>query len=127
MLAKYSDSKQTLLRSVTAFLISTLILSGCATTYRLSYPGHKTFTDVNVARLRVGMSAEEIRSIFGEPDEEYTAEFGSGVGNEWKGRVWIYFTRLDPKLMYAKRYKKNVFVFYPAEGNMRLNHWEIEE
>lgn len=102
-------------------------LTGCAARYTYSYPGHKTFTHDNLSRIHVGMSSEEIRATFGEPDEQYVGEFGADTDTAWTGQVWIYFTELDKNLRYVKRYKKNVFVFYPAEGDMRLNHWEIEK
>ena len=105
----------------------TMTWINCATTYKYVYPGHKTFIVDNVAKLKIGMTATEIRQIFGNPDEEYGANFGSNVGEEWKGRVWLYFTELDTSLKHAKRYKKNMFVFYPSSGDMRLNHWKIEE
>jgi outer membrane protein assembly factor BamE (lipoprotein component of BamABCDE complex) len=114
-------------RSIAVILLCGALFSGCATTYQYSYPGHKTFTHDNVALIRVGMSAEQVKSIFGEPDEQYTAPFGSDVGDEWNGRVWIYFTQRDPRLQHVKRYKKNVFVFYPPDGEMKLNHWDIED
>lgn len=104
-----------------------ILLSGCGTTYRYSYPGHKTFTEENIALLRVGMSSEQVLSIFGNPDEQYVGQFGADVGEKWNGRVWVYFTKLDPRLKHAKRYMKNVFVFHPTEGDIRLNHWEIEK
>lgn len=103
-----------------------LLLLACAVPYSYSYPGHKTFTHDNIELLRVGMSSSEILRIFGEPDEQYVSTFGADVGEEWSGRVWIYFTKLDTRLQYAKRYQKNMFVFYPSEGDMKLNHWEIE-
>jgi len=110
----------------TCVVLCSIFLSGCGTTYRYTYPGHKTFIDENVALLHVGISSKQIQDIFGEPDEQYVGKFGADVGEEWNGRVWIYFTELDQRLKHVKRYKKNVFVFYPTEGDMKLNHWEIE-
>jgi len=112
--------------SVVCILFSSAIISGCASTYRYTYPGHKTFTESNVAKLEVGMSAEEVQMLFGSPDEEYTGTFGADVGMEWTGNTWLYFTDVDKSLMYAKRYKKNIFVFHPPDGDMKLNHWEFE-
>lgn len=124
MLSKHNNL--ILIHSVVKFLLCSIFVSSCATTYRYTYPGHKTFTNENVVQLRVGMSPEEVSGIFGEPDEQYVGKFGADVGEEWNGKVWIYFTSLDTRLKHAKRYKKNVFVFYPTEGDMKLNHWEIE-
>lgn len=98
----------------------------CAVPYTYSYPGHKTFTYDNIELLRVGMSSSEVSGILGEPDEQYVSKFGAAVGDEWVGRVWVYFIKPDPNLQYAKRYMKNMLVFYPSEDDMKLNHWEIE-
>jgi hypothetical protein len=118
--------KTTIYISVKLAVLSIFLL-GCASTYQYTYPGHKTFTEDNISKLSVGMSSEEIRTIFGDPDEVYTAEFGQNTDEVWTGKVWLYFTELDTQLKYAKRYKKNMFVFYPPEGEMTLNHWKIEE
>lgn len=106
--------------------ICCVIFLRCAVPYSYSYPGHRTFTGDNIESLHVGMSYSEVSRIFGEPDEQYVSNFGADVGEEWLGRVWIYFVKLDRKLRYAKRYMKNTFVFYPSEGDMRLNHWAFE-
>ena len=105
----------------------TVIQLGCATPYTYSYPRRTTFTINNVNRLYTGMSADEVRAIFGSPDKIYNASFGKNVGEPWTGRVWLYFTKEDPKFIYVKRYKKNLLVFYPPGEQMRLNHWVIEE
>jgi hypothetical protein len=102
------------------------ILSGCATTYTYSCPGHNSFGDENVSQLHVGMDSADVFEIFGQPDEELDARFGADVGDEWTGRVWIYFIERDWVYKYAIRYKKNVFVFYPVDGQLLLNNWEFE-
>ncbi len=102
------------------------ILSGCATTYTYSCPGHESFVDENVSQLHVGMDSADVFEIFGQPDEELDARFGADVGDEWTGRVWIYFTERDKEYKYAIRYKKNVFVFHPVDGQLLLNNWKFE-
>ena len=113
-------------RLVCACILGLVLLSGCASTYRYSYPGCKTFTDENVAQLRVGMSHAEVIALFGDPDEQYVSEYGTDVGEPWTGRALLYFTEVDRDLQYAKRYRKHLLVFFPSEGEMRLNHWELE-
>lgn len=110
----------------TALAVALCVL-GCASTANLTYPGHKTFTEENASQLEVGMSPGEVRGIFGEPDEELEMDFGEDVGEPWTGYVWVYFTEVDRRLKYAKRYKKSLFVFYPPGKDMRLNHWVLEE
>ena len=105
----------------------TVFQQGCTTPYTYSYPGRTTFTIDNANRLHTGMSPDEVRAIFGSPDKIYDAPFGKNVGEPWTGRVWLYFTKVDRKFIYVKRYKKNLLVFYPPGGQMRLNHWIIEE
>ncbi|MFH1689540.1 MAG: hypothetical protein ABIE42_04800 [Candidatus Eisenbacteria bacterium] len=108
-------------------LVAALVLGGCATTYKYSYPGCKAFTDENVGQLRVGMPYADAVALFGDPDEQYVSEFGADAGEPWTGRALVYFTELDKELKYAKRYKKNVLMFHPSEGEMKLNHWELEQ
>ena len=99
---------------------------GCASSHTYSY-GHTTFTMDNMNQLHTGMSPDEVRTMFGSPDKIYDASFGKNVGEPWTGRVWLYFTQVDRKFIYVKRYKKNLLVFYPPGRQMRLNHWVIEE
>ena len=105
----------------------TVFQQGCTSTYTYSYPGHSTFTAENANRLYTGMSSDEVRAIFGNPDKAYDASFGKSVGEPWTGRVWLYFTEKDRKFRHVKRYKKNLFVFYPPGDQMKLNHWVIEK
>lgn len=100
---------------------------GCTVPYTYSYPGHSTFTEENTNQLYTGMSSDEVRALFGTPDKAYDASFGKSVGAPWTGRVWLYFTKRDLTFKYVKRYKKNLFVFYPAGNQMKLNHWIIEK
>jgi len=102
-------------------------LAGCAARSGYSYPGCDSFTDENVSALHVGMSHEDVIAVFGTPDEQYVSEFGADVGDPWTGRALVYFTELDTSLEHVKRYKKNVLVFHPSEGDMKLNHWELEQ
>ena len=76
---------------------------------------------------QVGMTAEEVSARLGEPDAEYVSEFGSeSDSGPWQGRAWIYFGDVDERYRHIDRRHKNLLVFYPAEGDMRLNHWERE-
>ncbi len=107
---------------------SIFFLSGCAVPYNYpSYPGHKTFIGTNMSQLHVGMTASQLRTIFGAPDQTYDAVFGENVGEAWTGQVWLYFTEIDPTFKHVKRYKKNTFVFYRSGGQELLNHWNIEK
>lgn len=120
-------SKKTVITRILVLVVALLVTClACATT-RYSYPGHKTFIEDNIEQIRVGMGAEELQSIFGEPDETFRASFGAAVGSEWEGEVWLYFTSIDPSYKYVKRYKKNTFVFVLSNGKLKLNHWELEQ
>ena len=105
----------------------TVFQQGCTAAHTYSYPGHTTFTIDNMNRLQTGLSPDEVRAIFGTPDKIYDASFGKNVGESWTGRVWLYFTQVDPNFTYVKRYKKNLFVFYPPGDPMKLNHWVFEK
>jgi len=100
---------------------------GCTVPYTYTYAGHSTFTEENTSRLYTGMRSDEVRELFGTPDKAYDASFGKNVGEPWTGRVWLYFTKRDFKSKHVKRYKKNLFVFYPPGDQMKLNHWIIEK
>jgi hypothetical protein len=105
-----------------------IFLYSCAIPYEFpTYPGHKTFVDSNTRKLKVGMTSEDFKTIFGMPDKMYNATFGEDVGEAWTGQVWLYFTERDAKFQYVKRYKKNMFVFYPSGRKTLLNHWAIEK
>ena len=114
----------TLILTAVGFIV---FQQGCAAPHTYSYVGHTTFTIDNVNRLHTGMSPDDVRDVFGAPDKIYDASFGKNVGDPWTGRVWLYFTQVDRKFIYVKRYKKNLLVFYPPSEQMRLNHWVIEE
>lgn len=116
------DNQYLTLILVTAGFI--VLQQGCTTH---TYPGHTTFTVDNINQLRTGMSPDEVRAIFGSPDKVYDASFGKNVGEPWPGRVWLYFTKVDPKFRHVERYKKNLLIFYLLGEQMRLNHWVIEE
>ena len=73
------------------------------------------------------MNPAEVQAIFGSPDKTYDASFGKDVGEPWTGRVWLYFTKVDPNFMHVKRYKKNLLVFYLPGDQMKLNHWVFEK
>ena len=100
---------------------------GCAVPHTYSYVGHTTFTTDNVNKLHTGMSPDEVLAVFGSPHKIYDGSFGQNAGEPWTGRIWLYFTQVDRKFMYVKRYKRNLLVFYPPGAQMRLNHWVIEE
>ncbi len=100
----------------------------CAIPYEFpTYPGHKTFVESNIRKLKVGMTPEDVIMIFGRPNKTYNATFGEDVGEAWTGQAWLYFTKIDTKYQYVKRYKKNMFVYYISDGKRLLNHWIIEK
>ena len=105
-----------------------IFLYSCAIPYEFpTYPGHNTFIESNISKLKVGMKSTDVKMIFGIPDKMYNATFGEDVGKPWTGQVWLYFTNVDPKFQHVKRYKKNTFVFYISDENRLLNHWIIEQ
>jgi len=77
--------------------------------------------------LKAGLSAEAVRASLGEPDAAFLSEFGDETSEgKWIGMVWIYFGERDPEFKLVKRRVKDTYVFYPPEGQMRLNHFVLE-
>ena len=75
----------------------------------------------------MGMSSHQVKSALGPPDFTYVSKFGrESQGGEWVGMVWVYFGEEDPRYKHVERRMKDLYVFYPPEGGMRLNHWKIE-
>ena len=57
------------------------------TVYRVQHPD---FVRANVALLRPGMTPEEVRDLFGDPDDERVMECGSESPDPWQCLVWTY-------------------------------------
>jgi len=73
------------------------------------------------------MTPEEVLGVLGEPDARYDSVFGESTeGGEWNGRVWLYFGDPDPSLKHLERRRKDLYVFYPPDDGMLLNHWALE-
>ena len=106
------------------FLISCLIpilFSGCATTGT-----RHIFITEDIQTLHPGMSLDELKLIFGEPDTSYSMEFGGDTEREWNALVVKYFGKRDKAYRYFTRYLTNQFVFYIEGNEMKLNNWNIE-
>jgi hypothetical protein len=73
------------------------------------------------------MTAEEVRSILGDPHESFITRLGQeSEGGAWDATVWIYFGERDERYLEVERLRKDMFFFYPPDGDMRLNHWVLE-
>ena len=117
-----------ILSAMIIIIVAGFFLYSCAIPYEFpTYQAHKTFVESNIRNLKVGMKSEEFITLFGRPHKTYNATFGEDVGEAWTGEVWLYFTKIDTKYQYVKRYKKNMFVFYASDGKRLLNHWTIEK
>jgi len=81
------------------------------TVYRVQHPG---FVQDTVNQLCAGMTQEEVRDLFGKPDDEQSMECGSESPDPWPCLVWTYSLTGG---------YTNVFVFDPDATPPRLDSW----
>ncbi len=102
-------------------LVSALSLiisfAGCAETASLIKPS--AFTEQNIDRLRIGMSANEVKEIFGSPNEVDTAVCGGATGHTWICETWAYQRG-------SSKYDSNKFTFSVSDNEKRLNNWSVK-
>ena len=90
-----------------------------------SYPV-RPFDDARLRHVQVGISADSIIALFGQPDTIYEMTFGSKTDREWEGVAYRYYAAKDPLYQYVNEWKKNTFYFYRSPRGLVLNHWVIE-
>ena len=91
--------------------IAVMIFTGCAFT-------PSSFNEVNIDKLRIRMSASEVRAMFGAPSEVQTAVCGGGTaGGSWVCETWKYPT--------SNIYSTNDFVFSVKDDGKFLNNWNV--
>jgi hypothetical protein len=101
------------MREVIGFgVLVILLLAGCAT---LRHPG---FTESAVLKLRTGMSADEVRAIFGNPDQSEVTTCGGSTPDPWQCMIWTYE---------MGDYDWNRIYFSVDADPPRLNNWTIEQ
>ena len=89
---------------MTLFVIN---LYGCAT----------QFNESNTEKLRIGMLANEVREIFGSPDQISSAVCGgSTTGGQWICETWKYDTFSG----------RNDFTFSVKQEGKFLNNWNVK-
>lgn len=103
-----------------------VLLGACATgPAPRSYPV-RPFDDARLRHVQVGISADSIVALFGQPDTVYEMTFGSKTDREWEGVAYRYYAAKDPLYQYVDEWKKNTFYFYRSPRGLVLNHWVIE-
>lgn len=106
--------------------ILTLILGACAVAPApRSYP-ERPFHDSRLSQVQVGISADSLIALFGQPDTIYDMTFGAKTDREWDGVAYRYYAAKDPLYQYVDEWKKNVFYFYRSPEGLVLNHWVVE-
>jgi hypothetical protein len=76
------------------------------------------FNETNIDKLRIGMSATEVRAMFGAPSEVRTDVCGGNTaGGSWVCETWKYPT--------SKAYRTNDFVFSVKDDGKYLNNWSV--
>ena len=99
--------------------------TGCAPTL-VSHKSTFKFHEIAVNLVRQGMSPDELKGMFGEPDIIYKSDFGQETEESWPGLVLKYLTVRDTTYHYVVRYRTNTFVFWMGVEPPVLDHWEIE-
>jgi hypothetical protein len=91
-------------------IIFVVLIAGCALT-------PSAFTETNIDRLRIGMTASEVKEMFGAPNEVSTSVCGGATsGGTWICETWKYRTRT---------YKTNNFTFAVKQDVKTLNNWDV--
>ena len=91
--------------------ITAIIFTGCAFT-------PASFNEANIDKLRIGMSATEVRTTFGAPSEVRTAVCGANTASgTWICETWKYPT--------SNAYRTNDFVFSVKDDVKVLNSWNV--
>ncbi len=108
---------------LTCILIVALcvISSGCGPTrVKNLYDYRKQgFTRDNVAKIRNGMTNNEVLGLFGEPDHSKGAICGSSTTASWQCIVYVYENGLE-----GREKKSNEFSF-AINQPLLLKSWEI--
>ena len=91
-------------------VIFVAIIAGCAIT-------PSSFTEQNIDRLRIGMTASEVKVMFGAPNEVSTGVCGGATSSgAWICETWKYRTR---------SYRTNNFTFSVKQDVKTLNSWDV--
>lgn len=114
-------------RSATSVALTlAVILGACAVGPRpRSYP-ERPFTDSMLGQVRVGMPADSLVALFGQPDTVYEMTFGARTDREWKGVAYRYYAAKDRMYRFVDAWKKNTFYFFRSPTGLVLNHWVVE-
>jgi hypothetical protein len=105
-------------------------LSGCESghVYRyepkpaLDAAGH-TFEQGRRASLAlfIGMPADDVRGILGNPDETSASTYGGDFGRPWPGVCWVYKWNQD----WPQTPRKMLSIVFDATSRpLRVNNWE---
>lgn len=88
---------------------------------------NKSFTGANVMGLKVGLTTDEVVSVFGKPTRIRSLTCGGATQRgEWSCLVWEY----DVEESYdgsITTMKTNTFTFNSEFNPPRLNDWKIEK
>ena len=102
------------------FVIVLFLISGCAT--------QSSFTQENIDKLHVGMSAVTVKQIFGDPNDVRLSTCGGNTSSgSWTCETWTYRTT-D---VWSGRSIRSSFTFSvdnQTSGNVgkKLNNWDVK-
>jgi hypothetical protein len=86
-----------------------MLIAGCAIT--------SSFNEENIDKLRIGMTATEVREMFGAPNQVSVSTCGGATASgAWICETWKYRT---------SSYRTNDFVFSVKQDSKVLNSWDV--
>lgn len=111
------------MRRVVLFVMTVMLMAAC--TYAVS-GRNLTFTSSNVMKLKVGMTTNEVTTIFGAPDRMRSTTCGSRTtSGSWSCLVWEYDVEKSSD-GFVEETKTNTLTFNNEYSPPRLNHWDIK-
>ena len=109
---------------ITTFALVALTSASCV--YAVN-GANNTFTGANVMGLKVGLTTDEIVSVFGKPTRVKSLTCGGATQRgEWSCLIWEYDVEESYDGFITTK-KTNTFRFNGEFNPPRLNDWQIEK
>ena len=95
-------------------------VAGCAYTPPQPVESVNQFSKDKVAELHQGMTAQDVTSLFGTPDQTSAGACGQAIGKPWSCVTWTY---LNGQMQLGMP-EYWTFTFQNTGGQLILNGWE---
>lgn len=97
---------------------------GCATVGLTTR--HPAFTADKVLGLKVGLTTDQVVSLFGNPDRTQGTTCGTQTPSPWQCLIWEYDLGPHPRGRFQHSSNINRMYFSAEENPPRLNSWNID-